>query len=91
MARFTSALLRLTTTNLWKLALALKAGIQLESNYRRIQLIGGFNLSADSTYRRIQHFLSDYDMDFTMLARLLVRLLPEQPPYVVALDRYGRH
>jgi hypothetical protein len=74
MARFTSALLRLTTTNLWKIALALKAEVQLESNYRRIQ-----------------RFLSDYDMDFTMLARLLVRLVPERPPYVVALDRTEWH
>jgi hypothetical protein len=74
MARFTSALLQLTTTNLWKIALALKAGVQLESNYRRIQ-----------------RFLSDYDMDFTMLARLLVRLVPERPPYVVALDRTEWH
>ena len=74
MARFTSALLRLTTTNLSKIALALKAGVQLESNYRRIQ-----------------RFLSDYDMDFTMLARLLVHLVPERPPYVVALDRTEWH
>jgi hypothetical protein len=74
MARFMSALLQLTTTNLWKIALALKAGVQLESNYRRIQ-----------------RFLSDYDMDFTMLARLLVRLVPERPPYVVALDRTEWH
>jgi hypothetical protein len=37
MARFTSALLRLPTTDLWKIALALKAGVRQKSNYRRIQ------------------------------------------------------
>jgi hypothetical protein len=67
--RFTSALVRLTTTNLWKIALALKAGVQLESNYRRIQ-----------------RFFSDYDMDFTMLGRLLTRLVPQRPAYVVVHD-----
>lgn len=37
MARFTSALLRLRATNLWKIALALKAGVRQKSNDRRIQ------------------------------------------------------
>lgn len=74
MARFTSALLRLTTTNLWKVALALKAGMKLESNYRRIQ-----------------SFLSGYEMDFMMLARLLAYLVPQRPPYVVAVDRTEWH
>ena len=37
MARFTSALLRLTTTTLRRIALALKAGVEPASNYRRIQ------------------------------------------------------
>jgi hypothetical protein len=36
-ARFTTALLQLTTTNLAKLALGLKATVQPASNYRRIQ------------------------------------------------------
>lgn len=36
-ARFTTALLQLTTTNLAKLALALKATVKPTSNYRRIQ------------------------------------------------------
>ena len=36
-ARFTTALLQLTTTNLAKLALALKATVKPASNYRRIQ------------------------------------------------------
>lgn len=74
MARFTSVLLKLTTTNLWRIALALKAGIQVKSNHRRIQ-----------------RFLAGYDVDFAMLGRLLLHLLPEQPPYVAVIDRTEWH
>lgn len=37
MARFTAALLKMTTTNLREIAIALKAGVKEESNYRRIR------------------------------------------------------
>lgn len=78
MARFTSALLRLTTAittaNLRKLALALKGSVEPASNYRRIQ-----------------RFHSDYAVDFRALGRLLVHLLPQQPPYVVVVDRTEWH
>lgn len=37
MARFTAALLKMTTTNLREIATALKAGVKEESNYRRIR------------------------------------------------------
>lgn len=74
MARFTSALLRLTTTDLWKIALALKAGVRQKSNYRRIQ-----------------RFLAGYEVDFSALGRLMVHLLPQDPPYVVAIDRTEWH
>jgi hypothetical protein len=74
MGRFTAALLKLTTTNLRELAVALKAGVEEESNYRRIR-----------------RFLSNYEIDFTMLGRLLVRLLPQTPPYRVVLDRTEWH
>ena len=35
MARFTSAVLAMTTTNLRRIAIVLKAGVEAESNYRR--------------------------------------------------------
>lgn len=73
-ARFTAALLKLATTNLRELAIALKADVKEESNYRRIR-----------------RFLSGYAVDFTMLGRLLVRLLPQTPPYKVVLDRTEWH
>jgi len=37
MARFTSALLKLRASNLWEIATVLKAGVKVESNYRRIR------------------------------------------------------
>jgi hypothetical protein len=70
MARFTSSVLTLTTTNLWKVSLALKADVEQGSNYRRIQ-----------------RFLSGYEVDFTMLGGLLLHLLPQTPPYEVIIDR----
>ena len=70
MARFTSALLKLTTTNLREIAVALKAGVKEDSNYRRIR-----------------RFLSDYEVGFATLGRLLIRLLPQKSPYKVILDR----
>jgi hypothetical protein len=79
MARFTTALLKLTTTNLRELAVALKAGVEEEST------------AEISAHRRIRRFLSNYEIDFTMLGRLLVRLLPQTPPYRVVLDRTEWH
>ena len=40
-----------------------------------------------SSHRRIQRFLSDYDVDFAMLGRLIAHLVPESPPYEVVVDR----
>ena len=44
-----------------------------------------------SNYRRIQRFLSDYEVDFTTLGRLLVHLLPQNESYVAVLDRTEWH
>ena len=74
MARFTSSVLTLPTTNLWKISLALKAAPKQESNYRRIQ-----------------RFLSGYEVDFTALGILLLHLLPQRPPYEVVIDRTEWH
>ena len=79
MARFTTALLKLATTNLRELAVALKAGVKEES------------LAEISARRRIRRFLSDYEVDFRALGRLLMRLLPQTPPYRVVLDRTEWH
>lgn len=41
----------------------------------------------ESNYRRIQRFLSAYEVDFTALGGLLLHLLPQTPPYEVVIDR----
>jgi hypothetical protein len=73
-ARFTTAVLKQTSTNLWDVALALKADVQPASNHRRIQ-----------------RFLSGYDLDQAALGRLLLHLLPVKPPYKLTLDRTEWH
>ncbi|MCS3672727.1 hypothetical protein GGP66_000131 [Salinibacter ruber] len=45
----------------------------------------------ESNYRRIRRFLSDYEVGFAELGRLLMRLLPQNPPYKVVLDRTEWH
>ena len=50
MARFTSAMLSMTTTNLRRIAIALKAGVEAKSNYRRTFSV--FSASTTSTQRR---------------------------------------
>ena len=74
MARFVLCSLQLTTTNLRRIAVSLKAGVEERSNYRRIR-----------------RFLADYDVDYGALSRLLVRLVPQDPPYVLVLDRTEWH
>jgi len=70
MARFTASALKRRTADLWQIAVSLKAGVEHESNYRRIQ-----------------RFLSGYEVNFQMLGGLLMRLIPETPPYEVVVDR----
>ena len=58
MARFVGSLLKLTTVNFSELALALKPGVQVASNYRRIQ-------------RFMAGFFFDFDAFSALLLRLL--------------------
>ena len=74
MARFTSAMLSMKTTNLRRIAIALKAGVEAKPNYRRIQ-----------------RFLGEYDFDAAALGRFLLRLLPQEAPYKVVIDRTEWH
>jgi len=71
--------LQLTTTNLRRIAVALKA----------VALKAGVDDA--SNYRRIRRFLKDYDVDYAALSRLVCRLLPQDPPYVLVLDRTEWH
>jgi len=58
MARFTSAVLAMTTTNLRRIAIALKAGVEAKSNYRRIQrFLAEYDLDAAALGRFLLHLL----------------------------------
>jgi hypothetical protein len=51
--------------------------------------------STGSSLRRIQRFMSGYLLDTDLIAKLIFRLLPHQPPYRLAMDRtnwkFGQH
>jgi len=71
MARFVGSVLKLSTVNFSKLAPALKPGVQVSSNYRRIQrFMAGFSR-----------------FDFDAFGRMLLRLLPQKTGFVVSMDR----
>lgn len=74
MARFVLSALKLIITNLRRLAVALKAGVEERSNERRIP-----------------RFLAACDVDYATLSKLLVRLVPQDPPYVLIPDRTEWH
>jgi hypothetical protein len=58
MARLTSALLRLTTTDLWKIALALKAAPKQKSNYRLVQrFLAEYEVDFTALGRLLVHLL----------------------------------
>ena len=40
-----------------------------------------------SSLRRIQRFMSNYSLDKDLIARFIFALLPNEPPYTIAIDR----
>jgi len=40
-----------------------------------------------SSLRRIQRFMADYVLDNDLIARMIFKMLPHQPPYRLAMDR----
>ena len=43
--------------------------------------------TSKSSLRRIQRFMADYMLDTDLIARLIFKMLPHQPPYRLAMDR----
>ena len=41
----------------------------------------------DSSLRRIQRFMASYALDTDLIARLIFKMLPHEPPYRLAMDR----
>jgi len=42
---------------------------------------------SDSSLRRIQRFMAEYVLDTDLIARLIFKMLPHEPPYRLAMDR----
>ena len=45
------------------------------------------NAKSGSSLRRIQRFMASYALDTDLIARLIFKLLPHEPPYRLAMDR----
>lgn len=45
------------------------------------------DVGVGSSLRRIQRFMADYLLDTNLIARLVFKLLPHEPPYRLAMDR----
>jgi len=55
-------------------------------NLTRLALAFENEVEAESNYKRLQRFFRHFEMDFSALARLMARWLPEEP-WVLCLDR----
>ena len=56
-------------------------------NFARLSTAFRGKASAPSSMRRIQRFMSGYDLDLSLVARLIFTLLPHEGPYVLSMDR----
>lgn len=56
-------------------------------NFARLSTAFGGKADPLSSMRRIQRFMSGYDLDFSLVARLIFKLLPHEGPYVLSMDR----
>ena len=54
-----------------------------------VRIANGLNGNADrkSNYRRIQRFFALFDLDYDLLAELVVTLLPHRKDWLITLDR----
>ena len=57
------------------------------TNLRCIAVSLKVGVKERSNDQRIRRFLAEYDVDYGTLSRLLARLVPKEPPYVLVLDR----
>ena len=66
----------------------LKAIVILRTvNFAKLATAFGGKADALSSMRRIQRFMADYDLDLSIVARLIFKLLPHKGPYTLSMDR----
>ncbi len=56
-------------------------------NLVRIAAVFGGRAKPSSNYKRIQRFLSGFDLPLTELVQMLIRLMKLKPPFVIVIDR----
>ena len=56
-------------------------------NFEKIAVAFENNAKTHSSLRRIQRFMATFTLDTNIIARLIFTLLPEKPPYRLAIDR----
>ena len=79
------------TINLSRLRFMAKMMVALVTlrtvNFARLSTAFCGKASAPSSMRRIQRFMSGYDLDFSLVAKVIFKLLPHKGPYVLSMDR----
>jgi hypothetical protein len=56
-------------------------------NFERLAIAFDHSARKDSSVRRIQRFIADFDLQFDLIAKLVFSLLPVDPPYRLSMDR----
>src|SRR5665647_3730735 len=56
-------------------------------NFQKLAVCLDSEAKIASNMRRIQRFFADFVIDFNLISRLIFKLLPEQPPFKLSMDR----
>ena len=56
-------------------------------SYEKLKTAFESDAKSESSLRRIQRFIAEYVLDTDLIARLIFKMLPHQPPYRLAMDR----
>ena len=56
-------------------------------NFQQLAVYFDSNAKISSSMRRIQRFFAEFEVDFALISKLIFKLLPEQPPYKLSMDR----
>ena len=56
-------------------------------NFQKLAVCLDSKAKIDSNLRRIQRFFAEFEIDFAQISGLIFKLLPEQPPFKLSMDR----
>jgi len=56
-------------------------------NFQKLAVCLDSEAKIASNMRRIQRFFAEFEIDFNLISRLIFKLLPEQPPFKLSMDR----